>query len=411
MTPRFPTSTHLQRLLFTALVLAAAVSLSIGCRGALRSSKDLQWGGANLLLHHIDPYAEALAGSPHHLANFSPPNYLPEFYLLLLPLAALSFHHAAALWCLLSVLLSIASMYLLRQIFALTRNQAVAILLLLWCGVPFRTMLQVGQVSTLELFLFCLVFRGLNLRRTAPRSAGAPTALALGLTAAKYSFSPVALGWFLFRARYRLLVLSLLAPFAGLLIACAMLRASLSRLAVEPLIVSRTSVWPGLADLMTATELALHRLGLSTTLTAASAYAAALAVALLFSFLLRRHTLSTAAEFTLIALASLFTFKHLVYDYVFLLVPICYAVSARGRALRKPVAAAIAFFWFAVSLLPHLPRAPEPTTAQAGGFLLTFAVFAAFLIYLTRRILRLEAPQNALENRIKQPKHVLVTVI
>ncbi len=375
-----PASFRLQWLILAALTLAAAISLIVGCRGALHSSKDMQWGASHLLLQHVDPYAEALHGYPHHLDHLSPPNYLPEFYLLLSPLAALPFTAAAAAWCMVTLLLSVVSMALLEKIFLLHRTHSLALLLLLWCSAPFRTMLQVGQMSMLELCFFCLVFYA------AERWAG----LGLGLSFAKYSFSPVAISWFVFRDRYRLLLFSLAAPALGLVGAWMMIATPLTTLSFEPLKVSQTSVWPGMADLMTFTEYGLRDLGVRASQAGLAAYTVAVAAAFGFSFALRRKSLSRAAEFTLIAVASLFTFKHLIYDYIFLLIPLAHVASEQGRALRKPVGAAVGFFWFVIALVPRLRYQTVPTAPEAAGFLLAFVVLGVLLLSLTRSILRSE---------------------
>lgn len=376
--PAFPP--RQQCLLFSALAITAALSLFIGCRGATQSSKDFQWGAAHLLLHRADPYAEALAGYPQHLPHFSPPNYLPEFYLLLLPLAALSFHSAAIAWCVLTLLVSIASMALLEKLFHLQRAHSIALLLLLWCSAPFRTMLQVGQMSMLELLLFCLVFYATQ----------RPAGIALGLSFAKYSFSPVALTWFLFRGRTRTVLFSVVVPLLGLLAAWHSVGGHFLRLGLEPLQVSRVSVWPGIADLMTFTEYGLQRAGITATLASMASYAVALAGTIAFSFGLRHKSMSSGAQFVLVAVASLFAFKHLLYDYVFLVVPLCYAASSKGRPILKPIATAIVFFWFGIALVPRLRYQALPTTPEWLGFLLTFAAFAAFLIHLSYQIPRIE---------------------
>ena len=380
MALRSPFTLPQTSLLFTALALSATVSLFIGGLGAAHSSKDLQWGASHLLLQHADPYAEALAGYPHSLPHFSPPNYLPEFYLLILPLAWLGFHTAAVTWCVLTLLLSVASMALLEKIFQLPRTYSIALLLLLWCSAPFRTMLQVGQMSLLELFLFCLVFY----------AAQGPAGLVLGLSFAKYSFSPVALSWLLFRRRIRIVLLSLTLPLLGVLIAWTFIGGHLLNLCIEPLQVSRVSVWPGMADLMTITEYGLQRTGVTVSFASVASYVVALIGAIAFSFVLRHKRMSAGAQFVLVAVASLFTFKHLIYDYVFLLVPLCYAASTKGRPLLKPVAMAIGFFWFAIASVPRLRYHAVPTTLEWMGFVLTFAALAALLLCLTRQIPRIE---------------------
>jgi hypothetical protein len=87
--------------ILSLLAIGAAISLFVGIRGAISSSKDFQWASAELLRNGVDPWKQALIDNGSRIAHFSPPNYLHEFYILLLPVSMLSFHQAAEFWCLL----------------------------------------------------------------------------------------------------------------------------------------------------------------------------------------------------------------------------------------------------------------------------------------------------------------------
>ncbi len=333
--------TRLQSAVLALLAVAGLGSVSIGIRRALVESQDLQWGGVWLLAHRIDPWREAIDGYPHHLANFSPPNYLHHLYILLLPLSWLSFPVAAALWCTLNLILSVVTMLLLRRLFGLTPFFTTALLLLLWMSSPFRVLLAAGQMTMVELFCFTITFSALPVL---------PRGLAFGLSFAKYSFSPPTALFFLFRGRLRLLAIAVAVPLLGLLAGSFFVTTPILHLATEPLALAGRAVMPGLADSMTLSESVLR-----TRLSHASAqhitYAAALIASAAYALMLSRFRLSSAAEFTLLSVASLFLFKHLVYDYVFLLVPLCFVVSSAGRRLRLPVSVAVLLFWFFAFLL------------------------------------------------------------
>ena len=304
-------------------------------------SPDLQWGGVYLLAHGIDPWAEAINGYPHRLQNFSPPNYLFHLYILLLPLQWLSFSTAAALWCAFNLFLSVVTLLLLRRLFQLSRFHTAALLFLLWMSSPFRVLLAAGQMTMVELFCFTLAFSSLP---TAVRG------LAFGLSFAKYSFSPPTALFFLFRGRFRLLLIAVAVPVLGLLAVAHLIPTPIPHLATEPLALAGRAVMPGLADLMTLVEYTL-RPHLPRVSAQGITYAVTLLASAAYALLLSRFQLTRAAEFALLAIASLFLFKHLSYDYVFLLVPFCYALSAAGRGLRLPVAALVLIFWFLTALL------------------------------------------------------------
>ena len=371
-----PPITRLQAALLALLALAGLGSVSIGIRRALVESQDLQWGGVWLLAHRIDPWREAIDGYPHHLANFSPPNYLHHLYILLLPMSWISFPVAAALWCALNLVLSVATMLLLRRLFGLTPFFTAALLLLLWMSSPFRVLLAAGQMTMVELFCFAVTFSALPVL---------PRGLAFGLSFAKYSFSPPTALFFLFRGRLRLLAIAVAVPLLGLLAVSFFVTTPILHLATEPLALAGRAVMPGLADSMTLSESVL-RTRISHVAAQHITYAAALIASAAFALLLSRFRLSSAAEFTLLCVASLFLFKHLVYDYVFLLVPLCFVVSSAGRRLRLPVCCAVFLFWFLAFLLNR-----SSTDRGVVHLPILFAdnvLLAALLAVLTIGILR-----------------------
>lgn len=351
--------------------LAAVISLNVGVRHALQySSHDLQWMGGKLLANHIDPWNEVLSRYPHHVARFSPPNYLHLLYLLWLPFTALPFVPIEIGWCVLSIGFSVASVVLLRKMFELSRFQTLLLLFLLWMSSPFRVVLETGQMSLFELFFFCLTFVA-----TTSWIAG----VAFGVSAIKYSFSPVAAVVFLLRGRFRVLLLAAMVSLLGLLGVKLLLATPLLQLAREPFLVSRTAVSPGLADIMTLSEYAL-RPSWGMARAASAAYAVAFAASVLFAFLISRFRLSRQADFVLISLASLLFFKHLLYDYVFLAIPLAYAFKHKKMRAKAPVFAGVFVFWF---LAAALDRASTEQVVHVAALAVNCGLLFALCGYTT----------------------------
>lgn len=371
-------SPTLLRLAVLLLGILSLPSLLLGLHRAFTDSRDLQWGGAYLLRHGIDPWSEAIHGYPHHLPiEISPPNYLHHLYVLLLPFSLLPRPAAAVAWGCLNVVLSIATVYLLRRLYELPPLYATALLFLLWMSSPFRVTMACGQMGLVELFCFTLAFSALS----APARG-----LAFGLSLAKYSFAPPTFLFFLLRRRLVLLTASLAVALAGLLAARAIVSTPILRLATEPLTLAGAKVWPGVADLMTLLEALLTPpLGLPSAQHVA--YAVALLGSLAFALLLARFRLSHGEQLALLSLGSLFLFKHLIYDYVFLLPPLALAISAAGRRLRYPTLFGIALFWYAASLLNR------STNLDTGAVVLprlalNVLLAAALLTWTTATLLR-----------------------
>jgi len=351
------------------LSFAALVSMLIGVRHAIQyGSHDLQWMGARLVGQHIDPWQEALAHFPNHYPHFSPPNYLHPLYLILLPLGLFTFQSAEVLWVIVSVCLSIVCVLMLQRLFELTRTQATVALCLLWMSSPFRVVLEVGQMSLFELFFLTGAYLAVST---------AIGGLALGVSLVKYSFSPVAVMLFLFRGRIRFLLYAVAVPLAGLVGVWLFVKTPLLKLALEPFAVSAspTSVSPGFADLMTLAE---HSLKSHVALASARqfAYGLGLIGSIAYAFLLSRFRLSRSAEFTLISVASLFFVKHLVYDYVFLVVVLCFALTQKNLKTKGILIGAVLAFWF---FLPLLDRS---SMSNASVYLARLAVNCCLLALL-----------------------------
>lgn len=365
-----------------ALGFAALVSLAVGVRHSMEfGCRDLQWAGARLLRQHIDPWQEELAHAPNHFAHFSPPNYLHVLYLILLPLGYLSFHAAAMAWTAGDICLSVVCALLLGKLFELDRHQTLVALCVLWMSSPFRVVLEVGQMSFFELFFLSGAYLALS---------SAIGGLSLGMSLVKYSFSPPAVLLFLFRGRFRLLLFAAIVPAIGLAGASLFLKTPVVRLALEPLAVSSapTAVSPGFADLMT-----LVAAGLKSCTTPASAlriaYAAGLLGSGVYAWLLSRFRLSPSEEFTLISLASLFFAKHLVYDYVFLLVLLCFALVQKHWKTKMVLIAGVILFWFILPLAERRTQQDDsiPFHYLAANFILLASIlgYSTYLVTFSRR--------------------------
>jgi hypothetical protein len=337
-------------IVFIFLGFAAAVSLIQGVRNALRASADLQWTDVVLLTHHQNPYEVYLSGDPkHQLMPWQIPNYLHEMYVVELPLAWVSFPTAERIWLAVNLLLLAASLAMLVRIYGLTRNQTLLYIALVLCSTGFRNTLGLGQQSFFALFCFIVSLRALSPMR---RSLG------LGGLYAKYSFAPAVVGYLLARREFRILLLSLLLPAAGyaILLACIGGHHPL-HLLIEPFLVSRTGVGPGKADIMTLIE--QYSAGRAATLLA---YALGLVLAVGYGAFVHHRGLSPRAAMAGLAAATLVCVKHVEYDLLFLILPLAFFLTRRGR--NSAVALAIMGYLFYVDRWIPVQKMLTPQPAR-----------------------------------------------
>jgi len=354
------------------LILPAAVSLYGGVRNALRPgySEDFQWSGAHLTLHHIDPYHQFLLHDPGHLILMTQvPNYLHELYILLLPLGALTFASARLVWLVLNCLFTVVVLATLRTIYALDPAKTFLLALLLIASTPFRVVLGAGTESLLELTFFCLFF---YLEGEIKRG------LVLGLSYLKYSFSPVLFLYLAFRRRYRLLAISMLSPLLGLLAMWLLVRGNIGTLGLEPFAVSRTGVSPGMGDLMKLAHVAFDRVLLGPLASNAAYFVAIVASAGYAFFLARQDYLTRQVEAASLAIASLMFFPHLVYDFVFLIVPIAACLAAPWNRTKVGVLSACSVILYGYRLVPILGHGIVHTSVSIVVFLLLLGMLVVF---------------------------------
>ncbi len=365
----------IQKTILVPLGLAALVSLVTGIRHAIEyGCHDLQWMGIRLVGQRIDPWQEELEHFPHHFPHFITPNYLHSLYLILLPLGLLSFKSAAILWTVSTICLSIACIFMLRRLFDLDDFQTTVALCLMWMSSPFRVVLEVGQMSFFELFFLTGAYLSVS------TLVGG---LSFGVSLAKYSFSPSAAILFLLRGRVRFLLYAIAVPAVGLLGVWLLVRTPLLKLALEPFAVSAgaTAVSPGFADLMTLIEQTLNPY-VAPMRALKIAYALGLLGSASYAFLLSRFRLSRCVEFTLISVASLFFVKHLSYDYVFLVVLLCFALKQVTPKSKILLIGGVLTFWFLLPLLDK--RFQSDIHINIGLLAINCGLLAAILAIATR---------------------------
>jgi hypothetical protein len=179
---------------------------------------------------------------------------------------------------------------------------------------PLRVSLANGQQSLFALCCFAIAITVAS----APFVSG----FSLGLGFAKYSMAPVLVVVDLIRMRWVSLVCSAVPIVGGLYIAWRMTGTRLSELAVEPLRTAQIAVSPGYGDIMTALQLWLERAGVSSDKIFHWTGAAGLVCAVGVAVGIASARFTPRLELALVAIFTLFCFKHLIYDYVFLAFPL-----------------------------------------------------------------------------------------
>ena len=350
--------------LLAALALA---NLAQGVYFALQYSQDFQWSPAVLLSEGADPYRHYLAGNADGRIILSQePNYLPLLYLLLLPTSYLSWDAVKLVWALCNVGMAVAAAILLAGEAGLQGRVKAAAAATFLASSPVSHSIGNGQQSLLALLALTLAWtwRG--------RAGGG---LALAVAAVKYSFAPPFGAWLLAEKRGAALGVAAVVTGLAMLAFMALSGASAADALTEPFRVSAEATHVGVADVMSLAR-ALH---LDQRIAPGISYALGfLVMAIGLGLVARmRRRLDDLALFSLIAVVSLVSFFHNLYDYV-LLAPLFFRALSFAPRPRVYTLVYIFCFWFGVRIVETVASLKYPLAIAAMTLLsaLAFALAA-----------------------------------
>jgi hypothetical protein len=370
-----PSSSLFRILVLTVLAVMAAISTYVGVKeGAFsdpsKEGIDFQWSGAHLLSQHENPWRLYIEHKDQgKIILGQQPNYLAELFLILWPLGRMSFQYAAAWWCGLNLAFAAGVIYAVRRMFSLDRDHTLLVTFLLMASMPFRVTLHIGQHSLFILLMLCLTF--------CPRNH-LLKGLALGVSYSKYSFAPLIVMMLLMKRRIRVLLISLIPPLVGLLVAWLILGGSLLTLALEPFEVAKMAMGPGAADIMTPLESLLRKLGVAPNLVfSIPAMLGLLAAAVFAIWIGRSKRMDDKLQFAVALILTLICLKHVIYDFVVLVVPVAAAVMAPRSRARTIVLLCAFHFWFLTPIVRRIFSAQEVYVLEVliyGMVLLAMAI-------------------------------------
>jgi hypothetical protein len=395
-----PSSSVLRIFILAAIALIAAVSTCVGVKEAAFSDPgtegiDFQWSGAHLLSQHEDPWKLYINHQDKGKVILGQqPNYLAELFLLLQPLGQMPFQQAVKWWCGLNLFFTGCILYLVRKMFLLDRDHTLLIAFLLMASMPFRVTLHIGQQSLFVLLMLCITFYAQN-----PMAKG----LALGVSYSKYSFAPIIVVMLLMKRRIGVILISSIPPLVGLLLAWRMLGGSFKSLTLEPFAVAKMAMGPGAADIMTPLEILLRSLGFPLGVTFSIPAILGLVAAVVAAIWIGRNKrMDEKLQFAVALILTLMCLKHVIYDFVVLVVPIAAAVMAPRSKARSIVLLCGAHFWFLTPIIQRL--APEISAMKILTYSLLLLVMgiATSLLQLNLTARSASVPVNDWSGAAKQ---------
>jgi len=324
---------------FLMLLLAAIVSAAQGLRNAQQFSQDFQWSPSVLFIEGTNPYAYYLSGNADGRIILSQePNYAHGLYVLFAPLAALDWSQAKIVWALFNLVASLFIAVWIGRRAGLEGVLLAALVLAFLCSTPFRNNLGNGQHAAFVLLAACAVLLGNSLRGS----------FLTGFAYLKHSFAPPLAAYLFFKNGPKHLLLSLVPGIVGYAIFLAYVGGDPLVVLVQPLKVNAGTFLVGDGDWMSLTTLLYPRKeGLVYALIY---YATPLLLSTVIAFFAAKRVADPFLAFSIVCVAALVCFRHLRYDFIFLLPAFAYAVKKAEQLPAKIALAAIALQWYAARL-------------------------------------------------------------
>jgi hypothetical protein len=170
-----------------------------------------------------------------------------------------------------------------------------------------------------------------------------------GLTYIKYSFAPPLATYILFARGWRVFTLSLLPALIGYGIFFFIVGGRPLDVLLQPLQVTAIASGPGLGDMMSIAAIFLRDSHPSIFIF--FYYVLPLALSTYVTYFVSKRLIDVNLAIAIVATSSLLFFRHLGYDYVFLLPAFFYACSRIGDWRAKLVTGLTLFNWFGLKAL------------------------------------------------------------
>lgn len=333
---------YLKYVLIFFLGTAALASTGRAIYNATNVSKDFQWGGTVVLLEGDNPYEVYLESRQDKYTNkMSPPNYAHSLYLTLIPFGLMSWGGAKTSWAIFNVGIGISVVLILAKAYGLTTGQGLLVMLIFLAGSPFRIGVGNGQQGLIMLFAFSTLLV----------SNSYFSSFGSGFGYLKYSFAPPFAVYLLLKRGVWHFFVSLLPGIIGFVVFWFITGGSFLKTLIHPLLVSSQSVAAGSADIMTITENTAQK---GSTIFLIGYYFTPVFVSLLGGYISAKYIDNDNLSFALLSIISLLSFKHLGYDFVFLLPVLCLSVKNIRKYISMYALSVVLFVFFGWKIVYEL---------------------------------------------------------
>lgn len=369
-----------KNIIILLLLFMAFVSLFQGIKNAASYSQDFQWDAAKVLFKGMNPYDESIEPSKELLAlgydeyyKQMEANQFPSLLMLLYPYTLLEPLMARYAWIASNIIFTLLVCILLRKtFFKLLEMQDVIILsLLMIASTPWRNQIGVGQhtIFSFMFFLLAVYLADIYEKKKAANNSWwliIASGLALGISYFKYTLTaPLAL-YFVYKRRWKELIISVCPHAIMTMAAAGMVNDSLPNMLLKPLKVAAVLSNEGSMDFGS-----VLMAGNMTMLIAA------VLMLFLFIYVLKMPPGMDNAVISVLLMWSLVMIYHRSYDFFVMILPFSCLLSVKkeenSRILTILYILLTIFIFFVLRIFND----------ARGAIVFAAVMYYAYMIYFT----------------------------
>jgi hypothetical protein len=335
------------RLFLLIFILVVLALISTGYAFSIANSygsTDFQYSPTLLFKDKINPYEYFLYSE--NLDKIIPvqyPAYTHASFILFFPFSLIEYETSRLIWSCINIILAAISVSVIAKKAGIKQYETIILCCIFFMSSPFRNCIGNGQFSLIVLISYCSIFINNSFLRN----------FLLGISYMKYSFMPILAFTIFFKQGFKALLISGLFCLIGWFLFSLHLEQNLFHTIFQPILSGLKSFDDTLArgDLFTLLNKLIYHL-FEFNIKSFS-----ILFVMVVTFFLSKQVSKKKDPLlimNLMLIINLFTFGHLLYDYLVLLPTFIYSYKNLNFLKAKISICIVLYFWFGLRIYERI---------------------------------------------------------
>jgi hypothetical protein len=335
------------KLFFLIFILVVLALISTGYALSIANSygsMDFQYSPTLLFKNKINPYEYFLySENLDKIIGVQYPAYTHASFIFFFPFSLIEYETSRLIWSCINIILAAISVLVIAKKAGIKQYETIILCCIFFMSSPFRNCIGNGQLSLIVLISYCSIFINNSFLRN----------FLLGISYMKYSFMPILAFTIFFKQGFKALLISGLFCLIGWFLFSLYLEQNLFHTIFQPILSGLKSFDNTLArgDLFTLINKLIYHLFEFNTKSFSILFV------MVVTFFLSKQVSKKKDPLlimNLMLIINLFTFGHLLYDYLVLLPTFIYSYKNLNFLKAKISICIVLYFWFGLRIYERI---------------------------------------------------------